>query len=64
MCSSQWVTDSTGNVSVAVGLALVRLEQIGPEGVFKVGDDGWMAKAFEVDWWARKAENIQAGKQR
>lgn len=68
MGSSIWCTSLGQEASqVGLGLALVRLEQMSPDaggGVFKVGDEGWLAKAFEVDWWARKAESIQSGKQR
>lgn len=69
MGSSMWCTSkNASDQSVAIGLALVRLEQMSAEsgnyGVFKVGDEGWLAKAFDVEWWARKAENIQVGMQR
>jgi hypothetical protein len=49
---------------VAIGLALVRLEQMQGDGadvgVFALSDD-FRAKAFAVDWSADKVERIAAG---
>lgn len=68
MGSSIWCTSAGQSAQIGLGLALVRLEQMSPESgmdaIFRVGDEGWLAKAFDVEWWARKAESIQSGKQR
>ena len=62
--SSLWATSAESGEDIAVGLALLRLEQMEiDDGVFSIGDDGqWRAKGFRPGWWAEAAEARAAKK--